>query len=288
LQSKKNNPRNNYTRYFRYEDDKSSKFWEITLSSATITTAWGRTGGRAQQRTRSFPRSEDAEAFANRIISEKLEKGYTETDFVRLEKISNEAIKIAETLRFVGTEGGPLMVLPEELLPSWNGVYDAEGRYIYETDHCDYTRACEWEGSWIRNIVVGEGIGLVLHSDSAASFLPDDTGGVFIRWSAADSAAPLVHALLRAPKSKWKRTGISVKVGPSQGLVLFDAARKGSGLKDLPGNEFMERGMRWALRVELARGTYAVDQIDNIQGRLLHGSQPTDFSTELTRLRLLG
>jgi predicted DNA-binding WGR domain protein len=201
---------NDWTRYFKCEDGQSSKFWEITVSSNTVTTAWGRTGCSVQQHTRTFSKSEKAASFAAQVIGKKLRKGYKETDYVRLERISNEARILAKKLRFVGTEGGPLLILPQELLLSWNGVFDADGKYIFETKPCDYSRACEWKGKWVRSIRVGNGTGLVLQSNSAAAWLANES-----------------------------------------------------------------------------EGTYAVDQIDSIQGRLLDRESPTDFSTELTRLRIL-
>lgn len=242
----------------------------------------------AQQHTRTLPNSEEAELFAARVIRQKLRKGYVETNYVRLERISNKARLLAKKLRFVGTEGGPLLILPQELLSSWNGVFDADGKYIFETEPCDYSRACEWKGKWVNSIRVGEGTGLVLQSISAAAWLADEHGGIILRWSAADSAAPLVHSALTVSQRTWKSTRLRIKVGSSQSLILLDATRKGSDLLNLPNNEFMERGFRWALRIQIPEGTYAVDQIDSIQGRLLDRELPTDFCMELTRLRILG
>lgn len=274
-----------WSRSFRHGDQRSSNFWEITVATATVTTAWGRTGGKAQKRARTFASAEEAEAFAARVMREKLRKGYTERDHVRLEQISPRARAIGEHLRFVGTEGGPLLVLPYELLQSWHGVYDESGAYVFGTAPCDYERACEWRGEWVRSIRVGDALGLVMHSDGAGAWLPNDAGGIFVRWAAADLAAALVQAALNVTNTSWRGPTQRVTVGPSGKLALFDAARRGEELLTMTGDALMEQDVRWALMISLVPGTYAVHQIDSITGRLLNDAEPTDFATELTKLQ---
>ncbi len=65
-------------RYFEYQDEKSDKFWEISLSASSFTTRWGRRGTNGQQKEKSF----DSEALAKKeyekLVSEKLKEGYVE------------------------------------------------------------------------------------------------------------------------------------------------------------------------------------------------------------------
>lgn len=55
----------------------------------------------------------------------------------------------------------------------------------------------------------------------------------------------------------------------------------------MPGDEHMRDGMRYGIRFRLPAGMYAVDRIDSVQGTLLDGEKPTEFSAEFTRLRLV-
>ena len=114
-----------------------------------------------------------------------------------------------------------------------------------------------------------------------------NTDGVIVRWIAADSAAPLAHAALTTTKGAWKKTRMRLEVGPSRSLIIMDAALRGADLAGMAGDEFMRNGMRFGLRIQVREGRYAVDQIQSIQGALLDGNEPTEFSTELTRFRAL-
>ena len=65
-------------RTFEFKDDKSSKFWEITQSGASVTVRYGKTGTAGQSQTKAF---EDANVAAKHLlkqITEKLGKGYVE------------------------------------------------------------------------------------------------------------------------------------------------------------------------------------------------------------------
>lgn len=135
---------------------------------------------------------------------------------------------------------------------------------------------------------LGLGPGPVVHSDSAAGWLPDEAGGVIVRWAAADSAAPLVHAALNVTKGTCKKTRMRLEVGPARSLAIMDAALRGADLAGKEGDELMRNGARFGLRVQIPEGRYAVDQIESRKGTLLDGSEPTECSTELTWLRPVG
>jgi len=65
----------------RYEfvEGSSSKFWEIEISGASVTTRWGRIGTAGQEKTKDFASSDKAQAEYDSLIREKTGKGYRET-----------------------------------------------------------------------------------------------------------------------------------------------------------------------------------------------------------------
>ncbi len=66
------------TRYFEYCDDRSNKFWEISLAGSQYTVRFGRIGTKGQSQSKIFSNAESAEREASRLIREKSRKGYRE------------------------------------------------------------------------------------------------------------------------------------------------------------------------------------------------------------------
>jgi uncharacterized protein (TIGR02996 family) len=66
-------------RTFQYSDAKSHKFWNIEVSGDTFTVTYGKVGARGQTQTKSFPSPEKAQQAADKLIAEKVGKGYRET-----------------------------------------------------------------------------------------------------------------------------------------------------------------------------------------------------------------
>lgn len=139
-------------------------------------------------------------------------------------------------VEWVESGGGPLIAIPEVVLPFWAG---ADGDELSS----DYDRACEVDGQ-IGLLPVGDTRALVLGDDPASTaFLPEH--GMFVRWCAADSEAAL---LARVPQAldvaEWEPEVQWDVPGP---VVLFDAA--------WPGNESVRTDH---LRVSLEPGRYTV------------------------------
>jgi hypothetical protein len=136
----------------------------------------------------------------------------------------------------VESDGGPLIAIPEVVLPFWAG---ADG----DETTSDYDRACEVDGL-IGLLPVGDTRALVLGDEPASTaFLPQHE--TFVRWCAADSEAALLDRIPEAleaaewePEVQWDVPGA---------VVLFDAA--------WPGNESARADH---LRVALEPGRYAV------------------------------
>ncbi len=66
-------------RTFQYSDAKSHKFWNIAVSGSSFTVTYGKVGSAGQSKTKSFPTPEKAQAEADKLIRQKLKKGYVET-----------------------------------------------------------------------------------------------------------------------------------------------------------------------------------------------------------------
>lgn len=66
-------------RTFQYSDAKSHKFWNIEVSGSSFTVSYGKVGASGQTQTKSFASAEKAQAEADKLIREKVKKGYIET-----------------------------------------------------------------------------------------------------------------------------------------------------------------------------------------------------------------
>jgi len=65
-------------RRFEYAEGKSNKFWEVSVSGATMTTRWGRIGSGGQSKDKDFKDAAAAQAQADKLILEKTTEGYVE------------------------------------------------------------------------------------------------------------------------------------------------------------------------------------------------------------------
>src|SRR5262249_5265412 len=65
-------------RTFEYRDGKSAKFWTIDLQGDRFTVAFGRAGTVGQSQTKQFPDAARARKEHDKLIAEKLKKGYAE------------------------------------------------------------------------------------------------------------------------------------------------------------------------------------------------------------------
>ncbi|WP_330456517.1 immunity 21 family protein [Streptomyces sp. NBC_00820] len=139
-------------------------------------------------------------------------------------------------LEWVESGGGPLIAVPETVLPFWAGA-DSEELAT------DYDRACEVDG-YAALLPVGDSAALVLGDEPAStSYLADH--GTFVRWSAANSEEELLAAARAAlATAAWESELRWHVPGP---VVLFDSAWPGNGVDDT-GH----------LRVPLEAGTYGV------------------------------
>jgi uncharacterized protein (TIGR02996 family) len=66
-------------RTFTFSDAKSHKFWNIELSGKSFTVTYGRMGTAGQTQTKKFTTEAKAKTEHDKLVAEKLKKGYTET-----------------------------------------------------------------------------------------------------------------------------------------------------------------------------------------------------------------
>ncbi|MER8008094.1 immunity 21 family protein [Streptomyces sp. NPDC094149] len=139
-------------------------------------------------------------------------------------------------LEWVESGGGPLIAVPETVLPFWAG---ADG----EETASDYDRACEVDGV-VGLLPVGDSAALVLGDEPASTaYLPEH--GAFVRWCAANSEDELLSGVPAAlATADWEN---EVRWEVPGAVVLFDSA--------WPGNE---TGRTDCLKVPLQPGSYAV------------------------------
>src|SRR5262245_59240236 len=60
-------------------DAKSHKFWNIEVSGSSLTVTFGKVGAAGKSQVKSFASGALAQAEADKLIKEKLKKGYVET-----------------------------------------------------------------------------------------------------------------------------------------------------------------------------------------------------------------
>lgn len=73
--------------YLEFKDDKSNKFWEITIKGKSFIVHFGKTGTEGQTQTKEFSSSAEAKEAAEKLLQEKLKKGYKHKGEVEVEKV---------------------------------------------------------------------------------------------------------------------------------------------------------------------------------------------------------
>lgn len=73
-------PESSDKRRFEFVDGKSNKYWEIQLHRTSFTVSWGRIGTAGQTQTKDFPTEGKAQHEYEKLVEEKLKKGYEEIE----------------------------------------------------------------------------------------------------------------------------------------------------------------------------------------------------------------
>jgi hypothetical protein len=154
---------------------------------------------------------------------------------------------------WISSNGGPLILLEEDLLPHWSGtdpprdgrVLDTRFRLDILSVATDYDRACSADGL-IATLDVGTGTALVIGGeplDTKWVRLKDDEG-YLVRWLFADSDADVDAAVLGVPAHLFSKADLHIQIGGP--MRLFDSA--------FPGDQIVTS----SALVEVSVGTYAV------------------------------
>jgi hypothetical protein len=169
-------------------------------------------------------------------------------------------------------DGGPLIVLPRELLDSWKGT---DGRPVRDDLPFgpDYVRACDapYPAALLK---VGPGFGLVIGSQDHVGTaqwlrLPETPGVALIGWSyAREGSESMVVDLLRGDRLAWHRFRRRIELSNGD-LVLFHAASAGEEVRELDtfGEGYAVIGDGIPFRLE--PGTYAIESVE-VGGDLDH------------------
>ncbi len=163
-------------------------------------------------------------------------------------------------MRWLNSNGGPLLFLGEGLLRYWEGGDPPSGDRVVRASHplggpvapaTDYDRACEVVG-YLGAIEVGPGHAIVLGDEPFPTgwvSFPDARGGMLVCWGNAEDEDSVLRHLSTLGEATFPSGGLRYQVDePVQ--VLFDSAERGED--DGPGR----------LRVELVPGSYQVATCD--------------------------
>jgi uncharacterized protein (TIGR02996 family) len=82
-------------RTFEFRDGKSNEFWNIDLNRDVFTVTFGRIGSTGQTQTKTFPDSARAQQEHDKLIREKLARGYVETTPARTASSLRDALEAA-------------------------------------------------------------------------------------------------------------------------------------------------------------------------------------------------
>ncbi len=179
--------------------------------------------------------------------------------------LRKETIALAKKLKFVSTDGGPMLAAPRALLKQWHGTFDAKGNHVYDQAPCDYDRACDVKGLVLP---IGKGEALVLEQFSVAYLARPDGSALILFWVGADEASHVLEAVLAA--KAWKPTRQTFTM-TGRDLAFLDAAQDG---KDRP-----------AYVGKLAPGTYRIEGMKEYDGQIRAGE--TTHGVMATALRLI-
>jgi len=75
-------PTTSRTRRFEFVGGNSAKFWQVTISGTNVLVRYGRLGSDGQLQEKEFPTAAAAHGHAERLIAQKLAKGYQEVSVV--------------------------------------------------------------------------------------------------------------------------------------------------------------------------------------------------------------
>lgn len=126
-------------------------------------------------------------------------------------------------IQWISTYGGKFIILPDQLLPAWNG-YSDDTLDPLDTSH-DYGRACGASGH-ASEIPVGTGVGLVFGENETGGVWLGSTSPIVFEWVYADSDNTIVELLENLPSDLTADSKTAFHVAADT-LTVFDSAFSG-------------------------------------------------------------
>jgi predicted DNA-binding WGR domain protein len=133
-------------RHFEYRDEKSDKFWEVEVNNKNLTVNFGRIGTKGQTKIKELVSPEEAIKEAEKLISQKLKKGYTEISSKEESKTEGSPElekKLASLKKNVLAGRKPT----DELRALWDcWLKDGEKAFFYDDDYSPFSLVSEEPG----------------------------------------------------------------------------------------------------------------------------------------------
>ena len=143
-------------------------------------------------------------------------------------------------------DGGPLIIVPQAAVESWEGSDTPSGRRTVhavfrwsdpDAPACDYDRACDVDPESAGALNIGDSWGVVIGTAAAqsAQWLPGSEPRQFyaVGIEAADDTAPDRLRALASSAADWRILLERVRIGP-EGLLLTHAASRSAEVRELP------------------------------------------------------
>ncbi|MDI7173764.1 WGR domain-containing protein [Leptospira santarosai] len=115
--------------HLTFKDDKSDKFWNIEVSENSFTVTYGKTGTSGQTQTKSFDDEKKCLKEAEKLLAEKLKKGYVEVGIEKNDSV-NKKEEIVESKNAYLEEWKTLIKaqdLPKALIRHFSYLADTPG-----------------------------------------------------------------------------------------------------------------------------------------------------------------
>ena len=164
---------------------------------------------------------------------------------------------------WVGTGGGPFIVIPWTIARRWRGANSYTQRaktdprllsWFNSPQVDDYDRACSIQAH-AAILKVGRGHGLVLQTEAEpVTWIANDDSGVIVQVCYSDlDEAGIRDRTLTTPEGLWQHTGHRLRVSRG-GLLIFDSVYAGDALPNSPGQG---ANVPW-MRLRLESGIYRI------------------------------
>lgn len=167
------------------------------------------------------------------------------------------------TLAWANSNGGPLILLPENLLEYWEGAnpptggrqVEAKFRWDPHGPATDYDKACDISND-LGLLEVGSGQALILGGEPMSTTwwnkFTVNTVGVLVRWRFAEDENSIIRYLSKLTNMSFPKPEVFIEVS-SFPLILFDSAFSGAEQSSLENNK---------IKISLPEGVYGISSVE--------------------------